>query len=73
MCRPLILLLWSFLRRGRHTGKQLFERDRNLDKEEESFVEEGVESVDLKQYDRTAREEDEEEEEDTGIRFEDSD
>ncbi|KZO91706.1 RWD-domain-containing protein [Calocera viscosa TUFC12733] len=55
------------------TGRQLFERDRNLGKEEEVLGEEGVESVDISKYDRTAALEEEEEEEGTGITFDDSD
>ena len=35
-------------------GKQLFERNRNLD-DESSLVEEGAVSVDASQYDRTER------------------
>jgi len=54
------------------TGRQLFERDRNLGKEEEALGEDGAESVDISKYDRTAPVEEEEEEE-TGITFEDSD
>jgi len=46
----------------------LFERNRNL--EEDEKLEEGTVSVDFSQYDRTRREE---EEEDEGITFSDSD
>ncbi|KAF7322956.1 RWD-domain-containing protein [Mycena chlorophos] len=53
----------------RLTGRQLFERNRNL--EDESLLEEGTVSVDLSQYDRTTRDEEPEEEE--GITFSDSD
>ncbi|EJT96627.1 RWD-domain-containing protein [Dacryopinax primogenitus] len=54
------------------TGRQLFERDRNLGKEEDALGEEGAESVDISKYDRTEPREEEEEEE-VGIEFEDSD
>ncbi|KAJ7219249.1 RWD-domain-containing protein [Mycena pura] len=53
---------------GRLSGRQLFERHRNL--EEDEKLEEGTVSVDFSQYDRTRREE---EEEDEGITFSDSD
>ncbi|KZT50814.1 RWD-domain-containing protein [Calocera cornea HHB12733] len=56
------------------TGRQLFERDRNLAKEDEALGEEGAESVDISKYDRTEpREADEEEDEGPGITFDDSD
>jgi len=55
------------------SGRQLFERDRTLAKEDAALVEEGVVSVDITKYDREAVREEDEEEEDTGIRFEDSD
>ncbi|PPQ79111.1 hypothetical protein CVT24_012786 [Panaeolus cyanescens] len=47
--------------------RQLFERNRNL--EDENLVEEGAVSVDFSQYDRTRQEEEEEE----GLAFSDSD
>lgn len=52
------------------TGRQLFERNRNL--EEDTLMEEGTISVDFSQYERTKAEEVEEEEEDR-VRFSDSD
>ena len=48
-------------------GRQLFERNKNL--EDESLIEEGVVSVDFSQYERTR----EEEEQETGLTFSDSD
>jgi len=51
----------------RLTGRQLFEGDKNL--EDEALIEEGVVSVDFSQYERT-REEDEQE---IGLTFSDSD
>jgi len=51
----------------RLTGRQLFERNKNL--EDETLIEEGVVSVDFSQYERT-REEDEQE---AGLTFSDSD
>ncbi|EPT05982.1 hypothetical protein FOMPIDRAFT_1154615 [Fomitopsis schrenkii] len=54
----------------RFTGRQLFERDRNLAIDDDNLVEEGAESVDITQYDRTAVENEEEEE---GVTFSDSD
>ncbi|PCH38244.1 RWD-domain-containing protein [Wolfiporia cocos MD-104 SS10] len=53
----------------RLSGRQLFERDRNLDADD-SLLEEGVVSVDVSQYERTTAEEEEEEE---GLTFSDSD
>jgi len=43
----------------RHTGRQLFERDRNLDASDAAadYVEEGTESVDFSKYQRQARNE----------------
>ncbi|KAJ3856013.1 hypothetical protein EV368DRAFT_79088 [Lentinula lateritia] len=52
----------------RLSGRQLFERNRNLD--EETLLEEGTVSVDISQYERTREEEEEEEEHMT---FSDSD
>ncbi|KAI0736969.1 RWD-domain-containing protein [Fomitopsis betulina] len=54
----------------RLSGRQLFERDQNLANDDDSLVEEGAESVDITQYDRTAVENEEEEE---GVTFSDSD
>ncbi|KAJ7709930.1 RWD domain-containing protein [Mycena rosella] len=54
---------------GRLSGRQLFEKNKNL--EEDTLLEEGTVSVDISQYERTRREEDEEEDE--GITFSDSD
>jgi len=51
----------------RLTGRQLFERNKNL--EDESLIEEGVVSVDFSQYERTR----EEEEQEAGLTFSDSD
>ncbi|KAG5654536.1 hypothetical protein H0H81_001177 [Sphagnurus paluster] len=54
---------------SRLSGRQLFERaDRNL--EDETLLEEGTVSVDITQYERTTIEEEEEEE---GVTFSDSD
>jgi len=49
-------------------GRQLFERNRHL--EEGSLVEEGIISVDASQYERLR---DEEQEENEGVTFSDSD
>jgi len=49
-------------------GRQLFERNKNL--EDETLMEEGAVSVDISQYDRTNQEEEEQEE---GLTFSDSD
>ncbi|KAI6039053.1 hypothetical protein EDC04DRAFT_2688854 [Pisolithus marmoratus] len=43
----------------RLTGRQLFERNRNLAHEDDSLMEEGTVSVDISQYDRTKVDEDE--------------
>ena len=48
-------------------GRQLFERNKNL--EDETLIEEGVVSVDFSQYERTR----EEEEQEAGLTFSDSD
>ncbi|KAF7304863.1 RWD-domain-containing protein [Mycena kentingensis (nom. inval.)] len=53
----------------RLTGRQLFERNTNLD--EDSLMEEGTVSVDVSQYDRATR--NDEPEEDEGLTFSDSD
>jgi len=55
---------------ARLSGRQLFERNKNL--EEDTLLEEGAVSVDLSQYDRTTRDE-EDLDEDEGITFSDSD
>jgi len=54
---------------GRLSGRQLFERNKNL--EEDTLLEEGTVSVDISQYERTRREDDEDEDE--RITFSDSD
>ncbi|KAJ6596868.1 RWD-domain-containing protein [Mycena vulgaris] len=54
---------------GRLSGRQLFERNKNL--EEDTLLEEGTVSVDISQYERTRREDDEDDDE--GITFSDSD
>ncbi|KAI0065352.1 RWD-domain-containing protein [Artomyces pyxidatus] len=56
---------------SRLTGRQLFERDKNLDVSDDSLLEEGTVSVDISQYERTR--EDEDEDEDERIHFSDSD
>ncbi|KAI9566448.1 RWD-domain-containing protein [Boletus coccyginus] len=54
----------------RLTGRQLFERNRNLEHEDDNLMEEGTVSVDFSQYDRTqALDEDNED----CVRFSDSD
>ncbi|KAJ2937049.1 hypothetical protein H1R20_g34, partial [Candolleomyces eurysporus] len=53
----------------RLSGRQLFERNKNLDTQDEALIEEGTVSVDISQYERTR----EEEEQDEGITFSDSD
>jgi len=52
-------------------GRQLFERDRNLATSDDTLVEEGTVSIDVSQYDRSANEEAEPEEE--RLEFSDSD
>jgi len=54
---------------SRLTGRQLFERNRNL--EEDTLMEEGTVSVDFSQYERTKAEQ--EDEDDDRVRFSDSD
>lgn len=52
-------------------GRQLFEKNRDLATSDASYIEEGVTSVDITAYDRTGpREEDEDE---GGLHFSDSD
>ncbi|KAI0336428.1 RWD-domain-containing protein [Cubamyces sp. BRFM 1775] len=55
----------------RLSGRQLFERDRTLGIQDENLNDEDAVSVDISQYDRTAREEDEDEED--RVTFSDSD
>ncbi|KAH9901289.1 RWD-domain-containing protein [Cubamyces lactineus] len=55
----------------RLSGRQLFERDRTLGIQDENLGDEDAVSVDISQYDRTAREEEEEEED--RVTFSDSD
>ncbi|TFY63976.1 hypothetical protein EVJ58_g2921 [Rhodofomes roseus] len=54
----------------RLTGRHLFERDRSLAVSDDSMIDEGAVSVDISQYDRTAIEEEEDEER---VTFSDSD
>ena len=54
------------------SGRQLFERDRNLATSDDSLLEEGTVSVDISQYDRTERI-DEDEGDDDRVTFSDSD
>ncbi|KAF8582683.1 RWD-domain-containing protein [Ramaria rubella] len=54
----------------RLSGRQLFERDRNLATSDATLVEEGTESIDITKFDRTANES---EPEDEGLHFSDSD
>ncbi|KAJ3540918.1 hypothetical protein NMY22_g4104 [Coprinellus aureogranulatus] len=53
----------------RLTGRQLFERNKNAAAQDEELIEEGTTSVDISQYERTK----EEEEQEDGITFSDSD
>ncbi|KAG6333129.1 hypothetical protein ID866_5956 [Astraeus odoratus] len=55
----------------RLTGRQLFERNRNLAHEDDSLMEEGTVSVDISQYDRTIV--DNEEIDEDHVHFSDSD
>jgi len=55
----------------RFTGRQLFERNRNLEHEDDSLMEEGTVSVDFSQYDRTQAKKEEDEED--RVNFSDSD
>ncbi|CAE6428458.1 unnamed protein product [Rhizoctonia solani] len=57
--------------KSKPTGRQLFEKNRDLATSDASYIEEGVTSVDITQYDRTAVRDDEET--DTGLHFSDSD
>ncbi|KAF8212260.1 RWD-domain-containing protein [Mycena galopus ATCC 62051] len=56
---------------GRLSGRQLFERNKNLEDDAVTLLEDDAESVDISQYDRSGRNEDENEDE--GITFSDSD
>jgi hypothetical protein len=51
------------------SGRQLFERNKDAAAQDEELIEEGTVSVDVSQYERTK----EEEEQDEGITFSDSD
>jgi hypothetical protein len=53
------------------SGRQLFEKDRRLATSDAAFIEEGVVSVDITQYERTRLEEEDEEE--NIVRFSDPD
>lgn len=53
-------------------GRQLFERNRNLDHDDDSLMEEGTVSVDFSQYDRQQGDIHEDEDEDR-VHFSDSD
>ncbi|KAI0256676.1 RWD-domain-containing protein [Lactifluus subvellereus] len=55
---------------ARLTGRQLFERDKNLATSDASLLEEGTVSVDISQYERVATKEDDEEDR---LEFSDSD
>ncbi|KAH7916064.1 RWD-domain-containing protein [Hygrophoropsis aurantiaca] len=55
----------------RLSGRQLFERNRNLDNDDDSLLEEGTVSVDFSQYERTQADDDDAEED--RIQFSDSD
>ncbi|KAH7343478.1 ubiquitin-conjugating enzyme/RWD-like protein [Rhizoctonia solani] len=57
--------------KSKPTGRQLFEKNRDLATSDATYIEEGVTSVDITQYDRTAARDDEET--DTGLHFSDSD
>ncbi|KAF8759929.1 RWD protein [Rhizoctonia solani] len=57
--------------KSKPTGRQLFEKNRDLATSDANYIEEGVTSVDITQYDRTAARD--EEEDDTGLHFSDSD
>ncbi|KAG9125680.1 hypothetical protein FRC07_006650 [Ceratobasidium sp. 392] len=53
------------------SGRQLFEKNRDLATSDANYIEEGVTSVDVTKYDRTDRHEEEDEE--SGLHFSDSD
>ena len=52
------------------TGRQLFEKNKDLATSDAALVEEGAESVDITKFDRNKEDEEAEEE---GLRFSDSD
>ena len=54
-----------------HTGRQLFERNRNAAAQDEELIEEGTVSVDITKYERTHEEEEDQEED--AVTFSDSD
>ncbi|CAK5277705.1 unnamed protein product [Mycena citricolor] len=56
---------------GRASGRQLFERNKNL--EDDNLMEEGTVSVDVSQYDRSAAHHEEEDDEEDALAFSDSD
>ena len=51
------------------SGRQLFEKNKDIGAQDEALIEEGTVSVDASQYERTREEEEQEE----GITFSDSD
>ncbi|KAG9100487.1 hypothetical protein FS749_015080 [Ceratobasidium sp. UAMH 11750] len=53
------------------SGRQLFEKNRDLATSDANYIEEGVTSVDVTKYDRTDRHEEDEDE--GGLHFSDSD
>ncbi|CAE6421031.1 unnamed protein product [Rhizoctonia solani] len=57
--------------KSKPTGRQLFEKNRDLATSDANYIEEGVTSVDITQYDRTAARDEEEDE--NGLHFSDSD
>jgi len=57
---------------GRLSGRQLFERDKNLATSDANLLEEGTVSVDIAQYDRTTTTTEDENDEDA-LSFSDSD
>jgi len=58
---------------SRLTGRQLFERNRDLAMSDDALVEEGTEAVDITQYSRDEVEDDENEKENEALHFSDSD
>jgi len=55
-------------------GRQLFERNKNLEHDDDNLMEEGIVSVDISQYDRSQGHADEDEDEDDDrVHFSDSD
>lgn len=56
------------------SGRHLFERNKNLEHDDDSLMEEGIVSVDISQYDRSQGHADEDEDEDDDrVHFSDSD